>query len=197
MAAYVPDECTVVSTDSMNKIRYGTTGVSRYHQICKIFLSDDASKYPKYPGHDFPLPYKTIPDGAMVLFDNKDDDLFVDDNLIENSLKSNKNQSTELEIKAKEIPKQKDSLSKSLFRAAYKLTTDAPPNIFAQITNELTLKGFGTLLTKEKLKEEVVIFVTTENRPYIQEVIAEVLFSAVVQEILNAVRSSYVIKFVL
>ena len=180
----------------MNKIRYGTTGVSRYHQICKIFLSDDASKYPKYPGHDFPLPYKTIPDGVMILSDSKDDDLFIDDNLIENLLKSNKNQSTELEIKAKEIPKQKYSLSKSLFRAAYELTTDAPPNIFAQSTNELALKGFGTL-TKEKLKEEVVIFMTTENRPYIQEVIAEVLFSTVVQEILNAVRSSYGVKFVL
>ena len=38
---------------------------------------------------------------------------------------------------------------------------------------------------------------TTENRPYIQEVIAEVLFSTVVQEILNAVRSSYGVKFVL
>ena len=132
----------------------------------------------------------------MILSDNKDDDWFIDDNLIENLLKSNKNQSTELEIKAKEIPKQKDSLSKSLFRAAYELTTDAPPNIFVQITNELALKGFGTL-TKEKLKEEVVIFMTTENRPYIQEVIAEVLFSTVVQEILNAVRSSYGVKFVL
>lgn len=83
-----------------------------------------------------------------------------------------------------------------MFRAAHELTADAISDIFAQITNELALKGFGTL-TKEKLKEEVITFVTTENRPYIQEVIAEVLFSAVVQEILNAVRSSYVIKFVL
>ena len=46
LIAYVRDECTVVSTDLMNKIRYGTMAVSRYHQICKIFLSDDASKYP-------------------------------------------------------------------------------------------------------------------------------------------------------
>ena len=51
----------------------------------------------------------------MILSDNKDDDWFIDDNLIENLLKSNKNQSTELEIKAKEIPKQKDiSLNRCL-----------------------------------------------------------------------------------
>ena len=69
----------------------------------------------------------------MILSDNKDDDWFIDDNLIENLLKSNKNQSTELEIKAKEIPKQKDSLSKSLFRAEYELTTDALPNILHKL----------------------------------------------------------------
>ena len=132
----------------------------------------------------------------MFLSNNKDDDLFIDNNLIENLFKSNKNQLKELEIKTKEVPKQKDRLSKSLFRAAYELTADAPSDIFAQITNELALKGFGTL-TKEKLKEEVIIFMTTENRPYIQEVIAKVLFSAVVQEILNVVRSCYDVKFVL
>ena len=38
---------------------------------------------------------------------------------------------------------------------------------------------------------------TTKNKPYIQELIAKVLFSAVVQEILNAVGSSYGVKFVL
>ena len=65
-----------------------------------------------------------------------------------------------------------------------------------QITNELPLKGFG-MPTKEKLKKEVITFMTTENRPYIQEVITKVLFSAVVQEILNAVGSSYDVKFVL
>ena len=83
-----------------------------------------------------------------------------------------------------------------MFRAAQELTADAISDIFAQITNELALKGFGTL-TKEKLKEEVITFVTTENRPYIQEVIAKVLFSVMKQEILNAVASSYDLKFVL
>ena len=77
----------------MNKIRYGTMAVSRNHQIRKIFLSDDA---PKYPGYDFPLPYKTLSDGVMILSNNKDDGLFIDNNLIKNSLKSNKNQLTEL-----------------------------------------------------------------------------------------------------
>ena len=83
-----------------------------------------------------------------------------------------------------------------MFRAAHELTADAISDIFAQITNELALKGFVTL-TKEKLKEEVITFVTTKNRPYIQEVIAEVLFSVMKQEILNAVGSSYDLKFVL
>ena len=114
---------------------------------------DDA---PKYPDHDFPLPYKTIADGLMILSDNKDGDLLIDGNLIENSLKSNKNQLTELEIKAKEVPKQKDRFSKSLFRAAYELTANAPSDIFAQITNQLDLKGFGTRV-KRKLKEKVII----------------------------------------
>ena len=102
LAAYVRDECTVIGANSMNKIRHGTMVVSRYRQICKIFLSDDA---PKYPDHDFPLPYKTIPDGVMTPSDNKDEDLFIDNNLIENLLKSDKNQLTELEIEAKEVPR--------------------------------------------------------------------------------------------
>ena len=160
LAAYVRDEWTVASTDLVNKIRYGTMAVSRYHQIRKIFLSDDA---PKYPDNNFPLPYKTVPDGVMFLSDNKDDDSFIEGNLIENSLESNKNQLTELEIKAKKVQKQKDRLSKSLFRAAYELTVDAPSEFFGQITNELALKDFGTLI-KEKLKEEVITFMTTENR---------------------------------
>ena len=121
-----------------------------------------------------------MPNGIMILSDNKDDDLFIDNKLIENSLKSNTNQLTELEIKSKEVPKQKDRLSKLLFRAAYELTADAPSDIFAQITNELALKGFGTL-TKEKLEEELISFMTTENKPYSQEVIAKVLFNNLIQ----------------
>ena len=74
----------------------------------------------------FPHLNKTIQDGATILSENKDDDLFIDNNLIENSLKSNKNQLTELKTKAKEVPKQKGRLSKSLFRAAYELTAEAP-----------------------------------------------------------------------
>ena len=132
LIAYVPDECTVVGANSMNKIRYSTMVVSRYHQIRKIFLSDDA---PKYPDHYFRLPYKTIPDGVMTPSNNKDDDLFIDNNLIENLLKSDKNQSNELEIKVKKVPKQKDRLSKWLFKAAYDLTADASSDVFAQITN--------------------------------------------------------------
>ena len=54
LAAYVRDECTVVSADSMNKIQHGTMAVSQYQQISKIFSNDDA---PKYPDHDFLLLY--------------------------------------------------------------------------------------------------------------------------------------------
>ena len=43
------EECTILSADSMNKIRYGTLAVSRYHQIRRIFMSDDK---PKYLDHD-------------------------------------------------------------------------------------------------------------------------------------------------
>ena len=63
LAIYVCDECKVVSADSMNKIRYGTMAVSRYHQIRMIFLTDDALRH---PDHDLPLPYKTIPDDVSV-----------------------------------------------------------------------------------------------------------------------------------
>ena len=101
LAVYVHDECRVVSTNSMDKIWYDTLAVSQDHQIQKICLSDDALNYPDY---DFPLPYKTIPDGVMILSNNNDDDLFIEDNLITNLLKNNKNQLTELEIKVKEIP---------------------------------------------------------------------------------------------
>lgn len=59
-----------------------------------------------------------------------------------------------------------------------------------------TLECFG-ILTKEKSYEEVITLMTTENTPYIQEVIAKALFSAVVQETLNAVGSSYGIKLAL
>ena len=54
-------------------------------------------------------------------------------------------------------------------------------DIFAQITNELALKGFGTFI-KETLKEKVITFLIMENRPYIEEAIAKFLFSAAVQE---------------
>ena len=66
MATHFSEECVVLSVDSMNKLRYGTLCVSRYHQIRKIYMTDDA---PRYKDHDFPLKYKTIPDGIMILGD--------------------------------------------------------------------------------------------------------------------------------
>ena len=66
MATHFSEECVVLSVDSMNKLRYGTLCVSRYHQIRKIYMTDDA---PRYKDHDFPSKYKKIPDGIMILGD--------------------------------------------------------------------------------------------------------------------------------
>ena len=79
MAAYFPDEITIVSADSMNKIRRGTLAVSRYHQTRKIFMNSDKSKY---LDHDFPLPYKAIPGGIMILSNDKDDNVFLHDDVV-------------------------------------------------------------------------------------------------------------------
>ena len=63
-AEYFKEETAIVSTDNMNKIRYGAPAVSRYHQIRKIYMENDA---PQLSDHDFPDLYKTIPCGVMIL----------------------------------------------------------------------------------------------------------------------------------
>ena len=148
MAAYFPDEITIVSADSMNKIRYGTLAVSRYHQIRKIFMN---SNKPKYLDHDFPLPYKTIPDGIMILSNNKDDDnLFLhDDVVIDETARYNTLQ--ELQEKFIAIGNQTDRINNALYRAAYKLKSEAA--VFGIISHRLSAIGFPNL-TKEKLEEE-------------------------------------------
>ena len=79
LAAYIPEEYTVISADSMNKIRHGTLAGSRYHHIRKIYLTNDT---PKYLDPDFPLQYKTIPDGLMILSNQKTNDLFIDEDFV-------------------------------------------------------------------------------------------------------------------
>ena len=64
LATMCQEEVTSVSCDTMNKVKVGTLAVSRYHQIRKIFLDEDR---PVYNDHDFPLIYKLIPDGIMIL----------------------------------------------------------------------------------------------------------------------------------
>lgn len=59
LGVHFSDEC----------IGCGTLCVSRYHQIRKIFMSDNTSVY---KDHVFPYKYKTIPDGIMILQGNKD-----------------------------------------------------------------------------------------------------------------------------
>ena len=64
MFSHLDKEVTAVSCDTMKKLKVGTLAVSRYHQIRKIFLQSDR---PNYPDHDFPLPYKLVPDGILIL----------------------------------------------------------------------------------------------------------------------------------
>ena len=114
LAAYIPEEYTVISADSMNKIRYGTLTVSRYHQISKIYLTDDT---PKYLDHDFPLQYKTIPDGLMILSNQQTNDLFIDEDFV-NTNNMRKDGLANLESTARNIENHEDRLKRSLFRAA-------------------------------------------------------------------------------
>ena len=143
MAAYFSDEITIVSADSMNKILDGTLAVSRYHQIRKIFMSSDK---PKYLDHDFLLPYKTIPDGIMILSNNKDDDLFLhDDVVIDETVRYNTLQ--ELQEKVITIENKTDRINNALYRAAYTLKAEA--DVFGIISRRLSAIGFPNL-TKEK-----------------------------------------------
>ena len=58
-------ECAILSADDMNKIKVGALAVSRYHQIQRVFLTDES---PNVPDHDFPVPgYLIIPSGYMRL----------------------------------------------------------------------------------------------------------------------------------
>ena len=148
MAAYFPVEIAIVSADSMNRIHYGTLAVSRYHQVRKIFMNSDK---PKYLDHDFPLPYKTIPDGIMILSNNKDDDnLFLhDDVVIDETARYNTLQ--ELQEKVITIENQTDRINNALYQAAHTLKDEA--NVFGIISRQLPAIGFLNL-TKEKLEEE-------------------------------------------
>jgi len=59
------DEFLRMSCDDKNKINVGTLTVSRYHQITRFFLADDA---PDYMDQDFWLPgYKITPSSYLVL----------------------------------------------------------------------------------------------------------------------------------
>ncbi|KAJ8040034.1 hypothetical protein HOLleu_14220 [Holothuria leucospilota] len=60
------EESIILSADCMNKINVGGLAVSRYHQVNKIFPTDDA---PNLPDHDFPMGsnYKLTPSGYLQL----------------------------------------------------------------------------------------------------------------------------------
>ena len=71
-------EHIVFSADAMNKILVGDVlCVSRYHQIRRLFMVDDK---PKTKDHDFPMGYKIIPCGKMILLKRGDtlSDIFGD-----------------------------------------------------------------------------------------------------------------------
>ena len=64
-ASLFPEEVSIFSCDSKNKVHIGGQAVSRYHQLRTFFPVDDA---PNYLDHDFPTPsYLIEPDGCMLL----------------------------------------------------------------------------------------------------------------------------------
>ena len=65
MCAEYPDEAVIFSCDSKAKVHIGGQAVSRYHQICTFFPSDDN---PHYLDHDVQVPgYLIEPDGFLML----------------------------------------------------------------------------------------------------------------------------------
>ena len=130
----------------MNKIRYGTLAVSRYHQIRKIFMNSDK---PKYLGYDFSLPYKTIPDGIMIISNNKDDSFLQDKVVTDETARYNNLQ--ELQEKTITTASQTNRINNTLHRAAYTLKDEA--DVFGIISRRLSAIGFPNL-TKKNLEEE-------------------------------------------
>jgi len=63
MSAQYPE--AIFLCDGKVKIHTGGQAVSRYHQLCTFFPSDDV---PHYHDHDFPVPgYLIEPDGFLML----------------------------------------------------------------------------------------------------------------------------------
>ena len=153
-------------------------------------MSDDV---PKYLDHDFPLPYKTIPDGIMILSSNSDTDIFVDDDIIkaENLISVGL---SKFEEEAKLIKNHDERLSKNLFRAAYVLG-EMSVDISSCIAAELVMKGYKNV-TKEALKEEIRTFMASENRRHIEDVINSCDTSSSLAEIFYAMGNIYKVKFV-
>ena len=65
LGALYPDECVSFSCDSKAKLHIGGQAVSRDHQLCTFFPSDDR---PHHAGHAFLAPgYLTEPDGYLAV----------------------------------------------------------------------------------------------------------------------------------
>ena len=63
-----PRLASILSTDDMAKIKVGPPAVSRYHQVCGMFMKDDNMNLPDY---DFPIPgYLLNTSGYMWLQNN-------------------------------------------------------------------------------------------------------------------------------
>ena len=191
LAASFPDECTVVSVDSMNKIKYGTLAVSRYHQIRKIYMSNDK---PKYLDHDFPLPYKTIPDGIMILSNNKNDDLFVDDDIVLEAETTKVNILSHLEATALVTENHIERLANTLFRAAYELDQHQCA-VFQCMSLELSKKGFD--VSGESLKSEVIHHIAKEDPSAKKKIEDAVYSSEILDQILWSIAEIYDVKIVL
>ena len=79
-AAQFEKEVAIFSCDCMNKVHVGGMAVSRYHQVNRIHMVNDA---PNYPDHDFPQGsgYLITPCGYMRLEKVDDDPNFSHDDL--------------------------------------------------------------------------------------------------------------------
>ena len=99
--------------------------------------------------YDFSLPYKTIPDGIMILSNNKDDSFLQDKVVIDETAQYNTSQ--ELQEKTITTENQTNRINNTLHRAAYTLKDEA--DVFGIISRRLSAIGFPNL-TKEKLEEE-------------------------------------------
>ena len=129
-------------------------------------MNDDA---PKYLDHDFPIHYKTIPDGIMILSGKGDHEIFVEDDLVSSTTSSQFYGIDKLMQYSSGIlnDNHRITLFKSLFRASYTLGIEYE-NIFDVTASRLRTMGHQDL-TVESLRDNVIEYITAKGRPCIDD----------------------------